>query len=258
VVSWNRPAGQPDVYHVIRSDDATEVATVGGSATQATITTVAPGTTVGFFVVADYAGTLVPSAQAGPVTVFTTPGVPNGVVIAVTGTNGNSTAFASALTVRADWSAAADNGSPVSSYVATVYTDRGYSTGPLSVGYTTGGVSIPCGGDCSGITVSVTVQAISAAGTGGAAGNSTSYAEPAPVVTSFGCGPGTSIKNVRCTASFSAPGSIQWEINGTHRTGFDNKTTITTACAGTIFITVTITNPYGTATESTDWDCSFN
>jgi hypothetical protein len=219
---------------------------------------VAPGTTVGFFVVADYAGNLVPSALAGPVTVFTTPGVPNGVVIAVTGTNRSPTAFASALTVRADWSAAADNGSPVSSYVATVYSDRGYSTGPLTVGYSTGDVSIPCGGDCSGISVSVTVQAVSAAGTGGAAGNSTSYTEPAPVVTGFGCGPGTSIKNVRCTVSVSAPGTIQWFINGSHRTTFDNRTTITTACAATIIITVTITNPYGTATDSTDWDCSFS
>jgi hypothetical protein len=253
VVTWTSPQGQPGLFHVLRADDLSEVATVGGAATSALVTTLPPGTNVAFFVGADYGGgNVAASAASNAVVVFTNPGAPVGVTIAITGETATS------LTVAAQWSAAADNGSPVTGYVATIRTDRGFTTPPLSVGYSTGPVTVSCNGGCDGIALTVTVHAANAAGDGPDASNGTSYSAPAaPVITFFSC---EFIGNnqMLCDVSYSGgPSSIRWAVGGFQHGNYDDQTSILVGCTPMRFtsVSVTISNVSGSDTQSGGASC---
>ena len=113
-VRWNPPAVPPNGY-TVRCDTCGGgvLATVGGGARSAVVTTVPPGTRTRFIVRAEYAAGGFDSAPSNEITVFTRPGAPGGVGVFGESDNGGFLDFTVA------WSAAAGNGSPITGYDST-------------------------------------------------------------------------------------------------------------------------------------------
>src|SRR5688572_5158755 len=89
VVTWQDNGGA-DEFAVLRADNATAVANVGGGATTATVTTVPPGTTTGFVVRASDSGGHTDSQPSNVVTVMGPADPPADVRIDVGGASATS------------------------------------------------------------------------------------------------------------------------------------------------------------------------
>src|SRR4029450_13949434 len=136
--------------------------------------------------------------------------------------------------------------------VATIRTDRGFTTPPLSVGYGTGPVNVPCNGGCDGVALTVTVHANNAAGDGPDASNGTTYsAPPAPVITFLSC---EFIGNNQmfCDVSYTGTGSIRWAVDGFQHGNYDDLNHILVGCSPMRFtsVSVTVSNVSGSDTQS--------
>jgi hypothetical protein len=159
LVRWEAGSDAPDEYMIV-ADSGSTVATAPASATSATVTTLSPGQSTAFTVVAVRGNKSARSDPSDKVTVFGKPGAPTG--LAVSGDDGTGN-----LVVTVTWSAAPANGSQVTSYQVTVVrSDTGERQG-IKVTGTTAQVSFSCaGGACPVLTLEAAVTATNGAGDG--------------------------------------------------------------------------------------------
>jgi hypothetical protein len=175
-VRWSRPNVTPSGY-TVRCDTCGGgvLATVGGGATSAVVTTVQPGTTTRFVVRAEYGPRGYDSAPSNAVTVFTRPGAPGGVGVFGETDNGGFLDF------TVGWSGAADNGRPITGYAVDVSGGGDRQNASVPGGTTSATMRLTCAGGCDGMVVDVSVVASNAAGTGPATGTTFVYQAPPPV-----------------------------------------------------------------------------
>jgi hypothetical protein len=160
LVTW-QPQGTPDEYRVHRADTSAVVATVGGSATSATVTTLPLGVTVTLWVEAVHGGQSVNSAPSNQVSAYTIPDAPTAISVSW-GVIDNGY-----LEFQVDWTAGADNGRPVTRHRIITRTNRGYVLDWGEVGGSGFGNSIWCSGQpCDGLHMDVEIRAVNVGGAG--------------------------------------------------------------------------------------------
>jgi hypothetical protein len=247
LVTWTA-TGNPTGFLVLRADTGTTVASVGGVARQAIVTTLAPGEAVALIVEANYGSTRLRSTPTGVVQAFTLPGAPGPVAVVLT------SELAGEITVDIRWGASAANGAAISQYTITVRTDHGSLLIDSSLQSPYFGFVVPCLGVCDGMIVTASVAAVNAAGTGPSTAGSLTYVAPAaPVINEALCeyaGNSSMVCNVQYTAGGTV--SIRWTLNGNPVPAVNDQVSVVLGCGtGVARVTVTVANLSGSATANT-------
>jgi hypothetical protein len=252
-VDWTAQGPQPDQYLVLRADTMAQVASVAGNATSALVTTLTGGTTVSFVVAGVYGTTLLNSASSPSVTVFDFPGSPGGVNIVLTA---ESTA---SITVLVQWTAAADNGGPISGYQGFAGFQDGSATAINGPGLSAS-ITLMC--PCDGRSVVATVGAVNAAGPGATASSGFTYTAPtaAPSAGSMRCHFDDMTNEVTCTATYTSPGVTNFFWTASGKILSEGSTSIDFTCLGTAGAqaNLTVTNMKGSLTIKGGTTCGGN
>lgn len=215
-VSWTPASSGADAYVV--APEGGSGTQVDGAATSVVLRDVPAGAGVRFVVQTRLGGAVAQSAPSNAVTVAGPPGAPGAVSASLAGRSGDS------LSVALSFSAAAENGSPVTSY--TAHWSGGGVSG--SAGVPAGGttLAVGCAGRelcTAGGTLQVTVVARNGVGDGpGGSGAVTVPAPPPPppaagdvVVTALDASaPGTYDSEIPMTAYLSPPATWRQHAGG--------------------------------------------